>query len=234
VVTGGAHIGRGYPIRVTDKPYIERRTLTGWARTAPTVADVLSTPDLEVIARAVTQAGERGVIARGLGRSYGDPAQNAGGLVVDMTALNNIHSIDPDSALVDVDAGVSLDQLMREALPHGLWVPVLPGTRQVTIGGAIGNDIHGKNHHSAGSFGNHVVSLDLLTADGEIRTLTPEGPDADLFWATVAGVGLGLAICRAIVRLHGGRIWAETRAEGGAAFRFTLPVEPAPQVPREA
>ena len=173
----------------------------GWARTAPTIADVLSTPDVETIARAVTQAGERGIIARGLGRSYGDPAQNAGGLVVDMTALNRIHSIDPDSALVDVDAGVSLDQLMREALPYGLWVPVLPGTRQVTIGGAIANDIHGKNHHSAGSFGNHVVSMDLITADGNVRTLTPEGPDSELFWATVAGIGLTGIITRATIRM---------------------------------
>ncbi|WP_116049155.1 FAD-binding oxidoreductase [Amycolatopsis palatopharyngis] len=179
----------------------ERRTLTGWARTAPTVADVLSTPDVELIARAVTQAGDRGVIARGLGRSYGDPAQNAGGLVIDMTALNRIHSIDPDSGLADVDAGVSLDELMRAALPHGLWVPVLPGTRQVTIGGAISNDIHGKNHHSAGSFGNHVVSMDLLTADGSLRTVTPEGTDSDLFWATVAGCGLTGIILRATVRM---------------------------------
>jgi decaprenylphospho-beta-D-ribofuranose 2-oxidase len=186
---------------VTPKPQIERRTLTGWARTAPTVAEVLSTTDLDVIARAVTQAGERGVIARGLGRSYGDPAQNAGGLVVDMTALSKIHSIDPDSALVDVDAGVSLDQLMREALPYGLWVPVLPGTRQVTIGGAIANDIHGKNHHSAGSFGNHVVSMELLTADGKVRTLTPDGPESELFWATVAGIGLTGIILRAKIRM---------------------------------
>ena len=77
--------------------------------------------------------------------------------------------------MVDVDAGVSLDQLMKAALPFGLWVPVLPGTRQVTIGGAIGCDIHGKNHHSAGSFGNHVRSMDLLTADGQVRTITPDG-----------------------------------------------------------
>jgi decaprenylphospho-beta-D-ribofuranose 2-oxidase len=187
---------------VTRTPDTQRCVLHGWARTAPTVADLLSTPDVEAIARAVTTAGARGVIARGLGRSYGDPAQNAGGLVVDMTALDRIHSIDPDSGLADLDAGVSLDTLMREALPYGLWVPVLPGTRQVTIGGAIANDIHGKNHHSAGSFGNHVVSMDLLTADGQVRTLTPEGPESELFWATVAGIGLTGIITRATIRME--------------------------------
>jgi FAD/FMN-containing dehydrogenase len=86
--------------------------------------------------------------------------------------LNRIHHIDPDTAIVDVDAGVSLDQLMKAALPYGLWVPVLPGTRQVTIGGAIANDVHGKNHHTKGSFGNHVLSVDSLTADGTTRELT--------------------------------------------------------------
>ena len=185
----------------TPERHIERRTLSGWGRTSPTTANVLTTPDAEVIARAVAQAGERGVIARGLGRSYGDPAQNAGGLVVDMTALNRIHSIEPDTAVVDVDAGVSLDALMKAALPYGLWVPVLPGTRQVTIGGAIANDIHGKNHHSAGSFGNHVLSMDLVTADGRVRTLTPDGPESDLFWATVAGIGLTGIIVRARIRM---------------------------------
>lgn len=175
--------------------------LTGWGRTAPTMAEVVSTPDVETIARAVRTAGDRGVIARGLGRSYGDPAQNAGGVVIDMTALNRIHSIDVDEAIIDVDAGVSLDTLMRRLLPHGLWVPVLPGTRQVTVGGAIGSDIHGKNHHSQGSFGSHVLSLELLTADGEVRTLTPDGESAELFWATVGGMGLTGIVLRARIRL---------------------------------
>ena len=180
---------------------VHNRKLMGWARTAPTQARVLSTPDVDAIARAVRESDERGVIARGLGRSYGDVSQNAGGTVIDMTALNRIHDIDPDNAVVDVDAGVSLDQLMRAALPYGLWVPVLPGTRQVTIGGAIGCDIHGKNHHSHGSFGNHVLSLDLLTADGQVRTVTPDGEGSDLFWATVGGVGLTGIVLRAKVKM---------------------------------
>lgn len=189
--------------------------LHGWGRTAPTTAQVLSTPDVEEIIRAVKLVAEdnadkpsylrRGVIARGMGRSYGDPTQNAGGLVIDMQPLNKIHSIDPESAIVDVDGGVTLDQLMKAALPYGLWVPVLPGTRQVTIGGAIGPDIHGKNHHSAGSFGNHVMSMELLVADGRVLHLTPEGseddPNGELFWATVGGMGLTGIILRAKIRM---------------------------------
>src|SRR6195952_4461396 len=180
------------------------KRLMGWARTAPTVAQVLSTPHAGDIVEAVRKAaveGSRGVIARGLGRSYGDNAQNGGGLVIDMSALNKIHSMNRDTHVVDVDGGVNLDQLMRAALPLGLWVPVLPGTRQVTIGGAIACDIHGKNHHSAGSFGNHVLSMDLLTADGEVRTLTPDGEESELFWATVGGNGLTGIILRATIAM---------------------------------
>ncbi|WP_027507285.1 FAD-binding oxidoreductase [Rhodococcus sp. UNC23MFCrub1.1] len=196
---------------ITEMPPTSARTLTGWARTAPTTAQVLTTSDPEIVAAAVLRVAEqneskpshlrRGVIARGLGRSYGDNAQNGGGLVVDMSALNRIHSMDAETHIVDVDGGVSLDQLMRAALPFGLWVPVLPGTRQVTIGGAIGCDIHGKNHHSAGSFGNHVRSMELLLADGTVRHITPDGDDAPLFWATVGGNGLTGIILRATIEM---------------------------------
>jgi decaprenylphospho-beta-D-ribofuranose 2-oxidase len=179
------------------------RSLTGWGRTAPSSARVLANPTVESIQRAVREAAEagpasRGVIARGLGRSYGDPAQNAGGLVIDMTGCNRIHCLDSERGLAVVDAGVSLEELMRAALPLRLWIPVLPGTRQVTVGGAIAADIHGKNHHSAGSFGNHVRSLQLVTADGSLCTLTPED---ELFWATVGGMGLTGIIVRATLAL---------------------------------
>jgi decaprenylphospho-beta-D-ribofuranose 2-oxidase len=167
-----------------------QRLLTGWGRTSPGAATVVTPADRQDVVDAIASTGDRGVVARGLGRSYGDPAQNSGGVVIEMTGLDRIQTIDAQSGTVTVDAGVSLDTLMRELLPHGLWLPVLPGTRQVTVGGAIGSDIHGKAHHVEGSFGNHVLSLDLATADGRIRTLTPDGPEAGLFWATVGGMGL--------------------------------------------
>lgn len=174
-------------------------SLRGWGRTAPTVATVVPVRSAADLTAALAAAGPRGVIARGLGRSYGDPAQNAGGTVLDMTGLSRIHSVDAGSGRVVVDSGVSLDTLMRAALPFGLWLPVLPGTRQVTVGGAIGADIHGKAHHVVGSFGNHVESLELVTADGRAHTLTPAD---DLFWATVGGMGLTGVVVRATLLLH--------------------------------
>lgn len=181
--------------QLRDLP-VERRRLTGWGRTSPAVADVVSvhSPD-DVIALLSSGAPSRGFLARGLGRSYGDAAQNSGGLVLDMTGCDRVLAVDTGRAVVTVETGVDLDRLTRLLLPLGLWLPVVPGTRQVTVGGAIAADIHGKNHHVAGSFGAHIRELELVTADGRLRTLTPDGPDAQLFWATVGGMGLtGIAV----------------------------------------
>jgi decaprenylphospho-beta-D-ribofuranose 2-oxidase len=167
---------------------LARRSLTGWGRTNATMADVLEVPNHEV-ADVVKEAGTRGALARGLGRSYGDAAQNSGGLVVRLFGSAHQAVIDTARGTVTVPAGVSIDELLRVLVPRGWFVPVTPGTRFVTIGGAIASDIHGKNHHGEGSFGNHVTSITLLLADGTPVKIGPRRR-ADLFWATVGGMGL--------------------------------------------
>ncbi|MET8139112.1 FAD-binding oxidoreductase [Sphaerisporangium sp. NPDC005288] len=161
--------------------------LTGWGRTAPTPATLVRPRTVEDLAALVAEAPTRGVIARGLGRAYGDAAQNAGGTVVDVTAMPDRWTLDPATGVVTASAGMSLDALMRALVPLGWFVPVTPGTRYVTVGGAVAADVHGKNHHLDSSLGAHLRSLTLVTADGTVRVLTP---DDDLFWATVGGMGL--------------------------------------------
>ncbi|MFE1028672.1 FAD-binding protein [Streptomyces sp. NPDC058818] len=173
--------------------------VTGWGRTAPTVARVIRPRTFQEAADAVRDCGVRGGIPRGLGRAYGDAAQNAGGDVLDMTALDRVHAIDVDGGTVLCDAGVSLHRLMEVLLPLGWFVPVTPGTRYVTVGGAIGADIHGKNHHVSGSFARHVLSFELLTADGRVRNVDRGTP---LFDATAGGMGLTGVILTATVRLQ--------------------------------
>ena len=146
-------------------------------------------------------AGERGVIARGLGRAYGDAAQDAGGLVLDLTGLDGTLSVDHDTHEVTASTGHSLDHLMRVLVPLGLWVPVSPGTRYVSLGGALAADVHGKNHHVDGSFGNAVRELTLVTSNGDVRTLTPDGTPEE-FWATIGGMGLTGAITQARFSAH--------------------------------
>ncbi|HEY2296603.1 MAG TPA: FAD-binding oxidoreductase [Jatrophihabitans sp.] len=161
--------------------------LSGWGRTAPTCAFVFRPRTTAELAAAVATAGPRGVLARGLGRSYGDAAQNAGGWVLDLAHFDSIGPVDPASGQVTCGAGASIDALLRRTVREGWFVPVSPGTRQVTLGGAVAADVHGKNHHRDGSLGAHVTRLELVDGQGELRTLTPAD---ELFRATVAGLGL--------------------------------------------
>ena len=174
--------------------------LTGWGRTAATPAHLARVRGEDDAREVLRRRGSRGVLARGLARSYNDAAQNAGGHVLDMTTADRVLAADLATGELEVEAGISMDRLMRLFVPMGFFVPVTAGTRYVTVGGAIAADIHGKNHHIAGSFGQHVRWLDLLTADGEVRRI---GPDADpeLFWATVGGMGLTGVILRARVAM---------------------------------
>jgi decaprenylphospho-beta-D-ribofuranose 2-oxidase len=194
-------------------------TLTGWGRIAPSTATLAEPGSAEAAAALLrsSAAGPGGVIPRGLGRSYNNAAQSSGGTVLSTGRLNRILSLDPASGVVTAEAGVSLEDLMVAGLPHGWFVPVSPGTRQVTVGGAIAADVHGKNHHVAGSFACHVLSIDLVLASGEVRTATPGG-DPVLFWATAGGMGLTGFITRATIalkRVETSRVKVDTIRTGG-------------------
>ncbi|MDX2918533.1 FAD-binding oxidoreductase [Streptomyces sp. NE06-03C] len=178
---------------------VDTVSLTGWGRTAPTTAVRFRPRGNEEAAAVVRGRGPRGVIARGLGRSPGDAAQNAGGSVLDLSGLARIGGVDATAGVVRCDAGVSLERLLRVLLPLGWLPPVLPGTGRVTVGGAIASDLPGLDHRRAGSFTRHVSALELLTADGEVRTVLP---GTTLFDATAGGLGLTGVVLGATLRLR--------------------------------
>ncbi len=164
---------------------MSRETLYGWGRTAPSMAETVRPRSEEEIGELLSSSEH--VIARGLGRSYGDAAQLGGGVVLRNDDLGGVSSISPTGE-VKCGAGISLHELLQLSIPQGWFIPVTPGTRQVSIGGAVAADVHGKNHHRDGSFSQHVTSLRLITPMGAFTCSPTE--NADLFWATAGGMGL--------------------------------------------
>lgn len=129
------------------------------------------------------------LIAHGLGRSYGDVALNEGGTLAITSRLDNFIAADWNSGVIRAAAGLSNDELLRVAVPRGWFLPVTPGTKFVTLGGAVANDVHGKNHHHAGSFGAHVRRIGLLRSDRGLIECSRE-IEPDLFALTIGGLGL--------------------------------------------
>ncbi|TIU47737.1 MAG: FAD-binding oxidoreductase [Mesorhizobium sp.] len=146
------------------------------------------------------QARQASLLAYGNGRSYGDSCQNQAGTVIDMRPLNRIRGFNAESGLLEADAGVLLADVIAHAAPHGFFPAAVPGTQFVTLGGAIANDVHGKNHHRRGTFGCHVESFTLLRSDGRsYRCSATDNPR--LFRATIGGMGLTGLILSASIRL---------------------------------
>src|SRR5579871_2238543 len=125
----------------------------------------------------------------GMGRSLGDSCLNDGNALLTTRGLNRVLSFDAQTGTLTAEAGISFDAILRLAIPQGWFLPVTPGTRFVSLGGAIANDVHGKNHHTAGTFGDHVTRLELRRSDGSIITCSPD-ENADWLRATIGGLGL--------------------------------------------
>jgi FAD/FMN-containing dehydrogenase len=175
----------------------------------PTFAD-----DLPPLLGAAAAEG-RYLLPYGMGRSYGDSCLNGGHALIDMRSFDRFIDLDLHNGIIDVEAGVTLAEILRllsrQAKAECRWfLPVTPGTKFVTVGGAIANDVHGKNHHQAGCWGNHVLSFRLLRSDGIVRTCSPT-ENAELFAATIGGLGLTGLILSARIQLKSvPSLWLES------------------------
>lgn len=167
------------------------------------------------------------VLAYGNGRSYGDSCLASSDHVLHMRGLDRFMAADWDAGVLQAEAGVTLDEILQQAIPRGWFLPVTPGTKFVTLGGAVANDVHGKNHHVRGSFGRHVRRFALLRSDGTTRICSPE-ENAELFAATVGGLGLTGVIVwveLALLPIKSSRIDTVTQRFGSLAEFFALSAE---------
>lgn len=177
------------------------QTLSAWGRTSISTSRLFAAESPADVAGTVRAPHARGVIARGYARSYGDQCLNAYGDVIDTTGLRQIQKFDTASGLMQCGAGVSFADLMAPTLEAGWMPPVCPGTAFVSIGGAIANDVHGKNHHHGGTFTDHVTWFDIVLPSGVVQRVTRDS-DAELFAATVGGIGLTGVIVAAEFQLQ--------------------------------
>jgi L-gulonolactone oxidase len=167
-----------------------RADVTSWGR-AVRRPQRIAGPAFRDEIGALVGTGARGAscLAVGLRRSYGDSCLNSDGVLIETTRLDRLMSFDPVTGILRAEAGASLADILALAVPHGFFLPTTPGTRFVTLGGAVANDVHGKNHHGAGTFGRHVRAIGLLRGDGD-RVVLSESERPELFAATIGGLGL--------------------------------------------
>ena len=175
------------------------RPVSSWGRLTPDPHHTVRLSDPGRIASQIGDGPYPG-LPFGMGRSYGDVCLNPEGTLWLTSGLDHFISFDQETGLLVCDAGVLLRDIQRLAIPRGWMLPVTPGTQLVTVGGAIANDVHGKNHHRQGSFGDHIRKIRLTRTDGELIECGPE-TRPDWFAATVGGLGLTGVIVEAALQL---------------------------------
>jgi FAD/FMN-containing dehydrogenase len=169
--------------------FVRRDDAQSWGRVVRQPQHVASPRFTDELPPLLSGKQTKTVLPVGLQRSYGDSVLNSEGRLISMAGLDRFVALDRAKATLKAEAGVTLGEIMRRIVPHGFFLPVSPGTRFVTLGGAIANDVHGKNHHRAGTFGRHVSSFKLLRHDGA-AIVTPSEGSKGLFEATIGGLGL--------------------------------------------
>lgn len=175
-----------------------KQTYTGWGRALQSTADMARPERHAALGYLIAETDS--ILPVGNLRSYGDAALADNGRVLSTVRLDRLIAFDAKTGVLEAEPGITLGEILRIFAPRG-WMPaVLPGTGATTLGGAIANDVHGKNHHVAGSFGNHVKSLVLMTADGRAREISEE-VEPELFHATIGGVGQTGLITAATIQL---------------------------------
>lgn len=177
-----------------------RQELSGWGR-HPTVESRVVRPEKRTALQALVERSEGALLARGAGRSYGDAALTDDGRTVCTDRLDRMQSFDPETGRFRAEAGVRLREILATFVPRGWFLPVTPGTKEVTLGGAVAFDVHGKNHHRDGGLSKFVHAFDLLTADGQVRTCSRD-ENEELFWATISGAGLTGIITEVVLELR--------------------------------
>lgn len=185
------------------------KSVSSWGRLGAHPHEVVRLTEPGSVAPTIASTPAPGV-ALGMGRSYGDVCLNPGGVLWHTVSLDHLVRFDDVTGLLTCEAGVLLRDIQRLAIPRGWILPVTPGTQLVTVGGAVANDVHGKNHHAVGSFGDHVTSLTLARTDGSVLVCGP-GHQEDWFRATVGGLGLTGVIVQVQIQLR--RVagpWLET------------------------
>ena len=198
------------------------RPVSSWGRLSAAPHDVVELTDRDGVAHAL--AGRAPGIAYGAGRSYGDECLNPDGTLWSTRGLDRLVAFDDTTGRLVCEAGVVLRDIQRLMIPRGWSLPVVPGTQIATVGGAIANDVHGKNHHAAGTFGDHVTSLRLVRTTGETIACGPE-LRPDWFAATVGGMGLTGLVVEAELQLErtpGPWLEAETLPFAGLDAFFRL------------
>ena len=178
--------------------------VSGWGQTNKTNIKIIEPENISQIQEIIAKSTRKSLITRGMGRSYGDAAQLKDSFALDLKQFKKIKINTLDNT-VTAGAGITFKELLKTIIPNGYFLPVTPGTKNITVGGALSADIHGKNHHIDGSFGNHVKEISILDGKGEFHRLNPlntKSPDEiEYFWSILGGMGLNGVIIEATFSL---------------------------------